>query len=418
MTSKEFIDYIKSFNKLPGEYTEDEIYDICMIHKSLLKEDKNWNELANILGVNRTGEQLRLYIVNQQRKRGELKSNPSIVKDVDLINLSVETASDVLDAKMLELQKQQVKTRDETTQYRKLIRQTARVESFIQDIKDVVSKLNDLPLPIHKLEENNSLSLFDTEAVLLLSDFHIGAYCDNCYNRFDLDIAKERTAKIVEDTFKYCKMHGVKKLNILNMGDMIQGNIHVNGRISQQINVIEQVIAASEILSQALNQLQNACEIVTYRSVVDNHSRLTPNKEDHIEQENFNKLIDFYLEERLKQTRIKFMHDNLDDGVGKFRLINGKNIIFAHGHQDSKNQSIQNFMGMTREFIDYVLLAHFHSSATKSFQGSTLFINGSLVGTEDYAFGRRLFNRASQKLLIFEDENVIDINIDLQSVEK
>ena len=45
------------------------------------------------------------------------------------------------------------------------------------------------------------------------------------------------------------------------------------------------------------------------------------------------------------------------------------------------------------EFIDYVLLAHFHSSATKSFQGSTLFINGSLVGTEDFAFGRRLFNR-------------------------
>ena len=44
-----------------------------------------------------------------------------------------------------------------------------------------------------------------------------------------------------------------------------------------------------------------------------------------------------------------------------------------------------------------------------------MFINGSIVGTEQYAFGRRLFSKPSQKLLIFKDkcDDVVDIDISL-----
>ena len=57
-------------------------------------------------------------------------------------------------------------------------------------------------------------------------------------------------------------------------------------------------------------------------------------------------------------------------------------------------------MGATREFIDYVILGHYHSSKTKSFQGSKVIINGSIVGTDQYAYSKRLFGDPEQTILI------------------
>ena len=48
-----------------------------------------------------------------------------------------------------------------------------------------------------------------------------------------------------------------------------------------------------------------------------------------------------------------------------------------------------------------------------AYQGVKVSINGSIVGTEEYALSKRLFNKPAQKLLIFEDSDVLDINIDL-----
>ena len=88
--------------------------------------------------------------------------------------------------------------------------------------------------------------------------------------------------------------------------------------------------------------------------------------------------------------------------------------MFAHGHQDGRNNSMQNFIGLTRKWIDYICLAHYHSAAVKEFQGCRVFINGSIVGTEQYAFGKRLFSKPTQKLLIFDKTDTVqDIDIAL-----
>ena len=98
--------------------------------------------------------------------------------------------------------------------------------------------------------------------------------------------------------------------------------------------------------------------------------------------------------------------------------MNGKKIVFAHGHEDSINRSFQAFIGAKREFIDYALLGHYHSAKMKSFNDFTVFVNGSIVGTEEYALSRRLFTKPQQVLLIFDDDNVINttINLNIQEV--
>ena len=74
--------------------------------------------------------------------------------------------------------------------------------------------------------------------------------------------------------------------------------------------------------------------------------------------------------------------DNIDIGIGKFKLRNGKLVMFAHGHQDKTTTVVQDFIGATREFVDYIILAHYHSSAEKTFQGTKVFISGSIIGTD------------------------------------
>ena len=246
-----------------------------------------------------------------------------------------------------------------------------------------------------------------------MSDLHIGVECDNFYNTYNVDIARKRIQKVVDDTIRYCKEQNPARLTILNLGDLVHGIIHVNARIEASLDVVDEIMVASEIISQALNQLQGVAPEVIYRSCVDNHSRAVADKNQAIEKENFNKLIDWYLQERLKNTKIKFVNDNISDEIGKFNLLNGKVVMFAHGHNDNINSSFDHFIGATREFVDYIMLGHYHSSKAKTYNGITVICNGSVVGTEQFAMSKRLFGNPSQTLLMFDDDNLVNYTINL-----
>ena len=305
------------------------------------------------------------------------------------------------------------KTRDERNAYQRLIRDSARIETMIETISDTVDKLKSLP----KIQYKGSTKDLNTEAVLLLSDLHIGVECNNFYNKYDTDIAVDRLNKLVYDVIDYCHSMKVKRLNILNLGDMIHGLIHTNARIEQETDVITQVMVASELIGQALSTLQMACPEIIYRSCSDNHSRTISNKEEHIEKENFGRLIDWYLKKRLQNTKIVFEDDNIDYSLGLFSLLNGKKVAFVHGHLDSKTSVVQDLICATRTYIDYICMGHFHCPSTKSFQNTKVFINGSIVGTEQYALSKRLFSEPSQKLVVFDKDNVIDIDIKFNEKE-
>ena len=396
ITLKEFQDYIDSFNKEKGQYTINELLSIGVKFKELPLKQRNWESLHQLLGVyNMSAEAYR------KRVERYIRCNP------DKIEPKVE--GDIFRNDYLEKQK----VRDWYNAYRRDIRQESRIENLVDEIKLTVDKLNNLP--VIKYESKDDVIL-DKEAVLLLSDLHIGVDCNNYYNKYNPTNAKERLEKFLKETIDYCRSNHVKKLNILNLGDMVAGLIHTNARIEQQMDVAEQVMVAAEYISQFLNELQKGVSEITYRSVYDNHSRLVANKNDHIEKEQLSRIIDWFIKERLKGTNIQFYDNDIDGGIGTLTLNNGQKMIFAHGHQDGRNSSYQNFIGLTQQWVDYICLAHYHNPASKDFQGCKVFINGSIVGTEQYAFGKRLFAKPSQKLLIFrkDSKTVQDIDINLE----
>ena len=410
MNKLEFDNYVNRFDKQAGEFTKEEVLEIGKLHRTLDKRDKDWNALAKKVGWS-SGENLRTFVKSKLAKEG-LLGNDNLVSKIEQAvidgkEINAEEVNDEIDKKMAVLYKETTKYNDARNAYKRILRDEARIETIVEAIKESQASLDALP----KVESGKSFGGGDAEAVLLLSDLHIGVNCNNFYNTYNTQVAVKRLSKLVDETIRYCKRNNIKRLNVLNLGDLIHGTIHVNGRVEQEYDVITQVQNASELVAQTLNLLQQAAPEVIYRSVVDNHSRVTADYSQHIEKESFARLIDWYLQLRLKDTNVIFANDNIDEGIGKFDLLNGKKLVFAHGHQDNLNAISQGYNGAFREFIDFICIGHYHQTKAKSFQDARVFVNGSIVGTEQYALSKRLFSSPCQKLIIFENNCINDIDI-------
>lgn len=384
--------------------TEEDLLQLCKMHKEIPCKDRSWEYLKNEVGWDGSAESLRSW-ANRRLPKDKVESGePESPNEVKL---------------NADLYKEKTNIRDTFNAYRRTLRDEARIEDLKNSLIEAAKQFAELPDCLFDVSATESANIeFNAkkEAVLLLSDLHIGVDCDNFYNKYNTVIAKERLSKLLKETIEKCHRNDVEILHVLNLGDMINGLIHTNARLEQQLDVAEQIIVASELLANFMNEVQKAAPVVTYRSVYDNHSRAIANKNEHIEKEQFSKLIDWYVKERLSNTAIRFIDNEIDGGIGSLKLKNGKKIIFAHGHQDGINSGWQNFIGLTKEWVDYIILAHYHNAKEKTYNGSVVFVNGSIVGTEQYAFGKRLFSNPSQKLIIFEEDSgtYLDINIDVK----
>lgn len=386
MTKQEFYKYVESFGKKAGEYTTAEMVQIGLKHKTELSlADKNWQELCDILGWQGSKDSFRMYINHRESSA----SDSETLRDVDRLYVAKTQVRDVYNA------------------YRRTLRDEARIEDLKSTILEAANMQKSL-CKINKVEIKDQKS----EGILLLGDWHIGQETDNFYNKYNKEIAKARISKVVAETIHYCKLHKVHTLHVINLGDLIEGIINTNARIEQEMDVCSEIMYASEFMAEALNLLQEAAPVITYRSCTDNHSRAVADKHQNIAKENFNKIVDWYVEERLKDTDIKFPKDNLDPGLGRFALKNGMKVAFFHGHEGSaKSATLQELAGATREWTDIACCGHWHNPAEHVYQNMRLFINNSLCGTGPYALSKRYFTEPSQKLIIIQNKNFLNIDI-------
>lgn len=406
ITVDEFQEYVDSFQKEKGKYTLDELLQIGVKFKQLPRSQRSWKILHDTLGI---------YNITPAgyRKRVEryMKKNAFQILEEEEKEIPAKTAEEE-GKEFRDAYIQQQKVRDWYNAYRRDIREEVRIENLKDEINNAANKFSKLE---SKKWDTSKLYVAGNEAVLLLSDLHIGVDCANYYNKYNEQIAENRLEKLARSVRLYCENNKVEILHILNLGDLINGIIHTNARIEAQYDVAEQIIVAGNLISKFMSAVVDVAPKITYRSVFDNHSRAIANKNEHVEKEQFSRIIDWFIKERLKDTSIEFYENEIDGGIGKLTLKSGKCLMFCHGHNDGKNNSYQNFIGLTQNWVDYICMAHYHNPAAKEFQGCKVFINGSIVGTESYAFGRRLFAKPSQKLLIFQEkcDDVVDIDISL-----
>lgn len=247
----------------------------------------------------------------------------------------------------------------------------------------------------------------DCEQILEISDWHYGMECDNPWNTYNPDVAKQRVKKLVQSVKDKCKKHNVSCLHVVNLSDLIAGRIHLPLRLESRFDVITQVMEVSEILASVIYELQKIVPI-KYYDCLDNHSRLEPNKKDSLDLESLVRIIHWYIKDRFQAfDNVEVEENYYGQDVITFTSM-GHSIVGVHGHHDSPSKVIDNMSLMTHKHYEIVLSAHLHHFSCDEKNETVLVSNGSLMGTDSYATNLRLSSVPSQNLIIVTEDNPVE----------
>ena len=302
----------------------------------------------------------------------------------------------------IELRKERVKLQDVKSSYQKLIREQARHETTKEIIENTLMNLELPTLSFNPVMKEN---LNDNEMLISLNDLHIGALIDNAYNRYNSDIAKDMLEEYFEKIVEVNSVQKCKTAMIWANGDLISGQIHRS--ITNRETISEQLIIASEIISQFVAAVCGEFESVRWCSVSGNHSRIVPNKEEAIFSDKLDDIIEFYLRARLQNVpNISFDgYEKIDSSLYKVYV---KGLVFCgcHGDMDSEShvEVLQKFCG---EKLYGVLTGHRHSNRIMNIRNCRVYQSGSLQGIDDYCLSKRIFGHAEQLLLICGADGVL-----------
>ena len=368
--------------------------------------DMTWNELAEILNHNLREPDEYLSESAYRKKYNVLRQGyEEIFSKSDDTDLCEEIV--IL---RRELEKEKIKLRDEKNDYRRIIREQARKESLEDFLGDSARKLNE-KLPLISITRNTETMIckekpIRREALLCLSDFHYGMITDNIWNKYDTSICVERIRKCIEYAKRYIKLNRIQVLKICLLGDFAHGAIH-GGGLYTRTDTCDQLMEVSEILAQAINELSNVVEVVDVYSCYGNHMRTVQKKEYSKDSDNMEKIIPWWLEQRLKNnTKVTINYSEFKE----FTLINivGYNVVCVHGNGfNFKDIGITTNILFNKLFnvnVDYTVSGDKHHLEEIEKFGIESILIRSLCGTDDYANSNRLYGKAGQTLMIFNEE--------------
>lgn len=318
--------------------------------------------------------------------------------------------ADEIDAKMIELRKERQKFYDQRREYNKLISADGRAEHLYDTLMEAAQHLGDTvgSLDFHKCV---TADYSGNEAVIVFSDWHYGMTTNNTFNRYNTEICRQRVGHVVEQVSSRLELHSCNRLHVVVLGDLFHGAIHTSARVASEELVCEQIMEVSEILAQAINELSRYVQDTFVYMTYGNHGRTIPNKNDSIHRDNLERIIPWWLEQRLKDN--ESVHIAEDTGT-EFLFVTaaGHDICASHGDLDSVKTAPRLltalFYKQYGKDVEYILLGDKHHRESFEELGVTAIICGALCGSDDYANGKRLYSTPSQLLLIVNPENGVD----------
>lgn len=315
---------------------------------------------------------------------------------------------DRLEQLKTEVYKEKIKYQDARREYRKELTSEARFENLIDVLKQEIANLDDLPL--YHYGERIEKTKQPKDAILALSDWHIGAIIDTQWNCYSIDIAKERMEQLLKKVKRYLLNYNITNLVVEVNGDMVHGLINVSNRVQSEEDVVSQIIIVSDMLSYFINELKPYVKNLKVVTTLGNHGRLIPNKKESINKENMEMLIPEFLKLKLDKD-INILTSNGLDFI-KYNIGN-KIICLSHGQYDKVNEVIEDFSKIYKCVPNEIHLGHTHSYKDINDSNIYITVNGSLMGSDEYAVNLRKITKPSQNLIVYdEDRCVIEIIID------
>lgn len=394
-----------SINRLSGESNSQ--YHRRLIYGKLVDKtlaDADYSELAEaVYGQQYSSDVARRMMYGSCKTLQLLDEERESAIPADLIAEFEE--------KRLEMQKERQKFFDQRREYNKLLLSDARCEHLYDALIVAANKLDETVGCLYDYHDYEVAATSDNEAVLVFSDWHFGLKAENVFNHFNTEVCEERVKSVVLKAAERIRLHDCSKLHIVVLGDLYHGAIHTSARVASEELVCDQLMRAAEILAQSIEYLNQFVQKTVVYTTYGNHARTVQNKNDSIHRDNMERIIPWWLEQRLSR------YENIvveQDNGSEFIFVNtcGHEVCATHGDNDSIKSAPRLlatlFQKKYGKDIEYILLGDKHHRTSFDELGVTALLCGSLCGTDDYANSKRLYSVPSQLLLITNPEDGVD----------
>lgn len=311
-----------------------------------------------------------------------------------------------------ELEKLKVQIRDERNEYRRLLREQARRESYENQIIRAITTHVE---PTIEFNRSSPIYGSDNDIIVHLTDLHAGINISNWFNKYDENVLGERLDAYLQKIKEIKNMHGSENMYLILGGDMLSGNIHPTIRIENNQDLIEQFLTVVDYLSAWIANVSAEFSDVHVYITPGNHSRMTQKKDDSLSHENMDNLILPYLSAKLQNyENIHFHVNNIEHSVAMFTVRN--NSVFAsHGDKDTVENIVQHMTMMFGAKPDICYLGHRHFNSYTTVYNTKVIQSGCLSGSDDYCMDHRLQNRPEQTITVVNSggiECIYDVKFD------
>ena len=242
-------------------------------------------------------------------------------------------------------------------------------------------------------------------AVLVLSDMHLGKVIDpdesNGLNKYNTPIAANRLYAVIEKFKRILRghqaMYNIEKIWVPILGDMMNGSIHPDMVLTNDLMDIPATVLAARLLIIAILELRTLGIPIEIDCVVGNHPRLlakmTARKQAHLS-------YDWIIYQMIAQYFEKDPSITVRVHKGQFGVVElmGHRIVVEHGHMaDVKtlqervrnmfdNAMYRNATGLKGESVSLVVIGDKHRD--QMVHGAI--VNASLCGGDEYGVFLRL----------------------------
>ena len=215
---------------------------------------------------------------------------------------------------------------------------------------------------------------------------------NNTYSREEV---KRRFEVLLCKTIKLIQRNNIEKINVLEMGDTIQGMLRISDVSLNDIPVVDSVVEISRLIASFLNELSKYTYVEYRHTMASNHSqnRYLGTKASEMPNEDMERIIGNYIKDLVSNnSRIEVILSDKD--YNSFELC-GQKIISLHGHQvTSVKNTIKDYSMLHKIWYDIAFVAHFHSGQSMSvgeLNGNTkIIVCNSFIGSDPYSDSLKL----------------------------
>ena len=370
--------------------------------------DMTWSEIADIINKEFRDGPSDYYDESVYRKRFALMRKTMDEFADEPFNEDVDELVEL----RREIEKEKVKLRDERNEYRRLLREQARKESYIEQftnsIVDAAQKTS--------LEYSGDRSVVangDCDLLIPLFDLHSGIDVKNYWNEYNTDVLRKRLKHYLDRIIEIAKRHNTRDAYVV-CSELLSGLIHPVLRIENNQDLIDQFLTVTDYICEFLAILSQYFKCVNVYVAPGNHSRITPKKDESLDHENMDNLLIPFLQAKLQNYKNVICHKNdIEQSIAIFPVRN-INVFAIHGDKDSFNGVADNMRRMFGVKPNIILTGHRHTNALKTDYDIKVVQSGCLSGNDQYCVEKRLSNRPEQAVCVISEIEGLDCIYDIK----